>query len=80
MSPSDDLNGVATFKLSGDVLIDSTLVVVEVSVDAELCLNGSVGLHSSLDSINRAVLLDGVSLAFILVSKIGGALFDVSGS
>jgi hypothetical protein len=79
-SPSDDLDGMSTFEISSDVLIDSTLVVVEVTIDAELSFNGSVGLHSGLDFFNCAVLLDCVGLALILVSKLSGALLNISSS
>ena len=48
-SPSDDLDGVSSEGGSGSVVIDSTLVGGEVTVDGEGSLNWSVGHDFGLD-------------------------------
>jgi len=48
-SPSDDLDGVSSQSLSGLVDVDSAGVLVEVGVDGEGGLNGSVGQDLGLD-------------------------------
>ncbi|GMT10917.1 hypothetical protein PFISCL1PPCAC_2214, partial [Pristionchus fissidentatus] len=71
-SPSDDLDCVSSENLSGDVLVDSSGVLVEVLVDGECSLDGSVVEDLLLDGID--LLLDGVrrlSLELVVVVALG---------
>ena len=66
-SPSDDLDGVATGDSTGDVVVDSALVVEEVLVDGEGALHGSVVVELGLDVLDGGRVHDGAGSALVLL-------------
>jgi len=49
VTPTDDLDGVATSLSTSLVVVDTTLVVEEVLVDGEASFDGAVVVELSLD-------------------------------
>jgi hypothetical protein len=64
---------VATSLATGDVVVDSTLVVEEVLVDGEGSLHGSVVVKLGLDARYSGGVNDSTSLALVLSPGLAGA-------
>ena len=50
MTPTDHLDGVTTSHTTGDVVVDTALVVEEVLIDGEGSLHRTVVVELSLDA------------------------------
>lgn len=64
---------MATSLATGDVVVDSTLVVEEVLVDGEGSLHGSVVVKLGLDARYSGGVNDSTSLALVLCPGLTGA-------
>lgn len=72
-SPSDDLDSMSSESLSGGVLVNSALVLVEVFVDSESSLSWSIGHDFGLNS--RDLLGNSVSRGSeVLVLSVSGGV------
>jgi len=77
-TPAEDLDGVATSDSTGDVVVDTALVVEEVFVDGEGTFSGSVVVKLSLDGSNGQGVDDWAGLALVLFP--GGSIVAGLGS
>ena len=64
---------MATSLTTGDVVVDTTLVVEEVLVDGEGSLNGSVVVKLGLDARDSGGVNDSAGLALVLSPSLAGA-------
>ena len=64
---------MATSLTTGDVVVDTTLVVEEVLVDGEGSLNGSVVVKLGLDARDSDGMNDRAGLALVLSPSLAGA-------
>jgi len=65
-TPADDLDGVATSDSTGDVVVDTALVVEEVFIDCEGAFHGSVVVELGLDASSGQGVDDWACLALVL--------------
>lgn len=66
MTPTEELDGVATSLTTSLVVVDTALVVEEVLVDGESSFHGTVVVELSLDARDSKRVDDGACLALVL--------------
>jgi len=70
-TPSNDLDGVVAEEAVGGWLVDTSAVIIEVSVDGHPGGDWSIGLEVILNSGNGLVVDDGASLDVVQWGSIG---------